>query len=263
MSMYKPISVSPHAPMRVRPRPSMEAVGAEQEVKSFDQVKHNFEIKGSIGRGVFGVVAKVIDLRNNKECALKRPTRNLDIERECEMMERLNKSSGVAPQLYECGSDYILMELINGKTLTTWLDGQDLEKIPGMMRTYADLIDTIHDAGIVHGDLNTGNIIVTPSGWTAIDFGFSMSKKEDSESWDTIAATLLVISGSLFYPKGPELEDLQKNLRSWIKGVKDTSDIRDIADHIESSLEPAKAEFDESEGPIDEFLRRLTSLIKQ
>jgi tRNA A-37 threonylcarbamoyl transferase component Bud32 len=155
------------------------------------------------------------------------------------------------------------MELINGKTLTTWLDGQDLEKIPGMMRTYADLIDTIHDAGIVHGDLNTGNIIVTPSGWTAIDFGFSMSKKEDSESWDTIAATLLVISGSLFYPKGPELEDLQKNLRSWIKGVKDTSDIRDIADHIESSLEPAKAEFDESEGPIDEFLRRLTSLIKQ
>lgn len=256
MSMYKPISVSPNAPMRVRPRTSMEAVGAEQEVKSFDQVKHNFEIKGSIGRGAFGVVEKVIDLRNNKECALKRPTRNLDFERECEMMERLNDSSGVAPQLYECGSDYILMELINGKTLKEWLDGQELEKIPDMMRTYADLIDTIHDAGIVHGDLNAGNIIVTSSGWTSIDFGFSMSKKDDSESWSTISDTLIMIVNLLLYPQVLDDPDLQKSIYNWCKHVGSTDDIRDIADTIEKALKPVKTEFDES-------LRRLTSLIKQ
>ena len=56
MSMYKPISVSPNAPMRVRPRPSMEAVGAEQEVKSYSDVEANLEIKEILGHGSFGIV---------------------------------------------------------------------------------------------------------------------------------------------------------------------------------------------------------------
>ena len=255
MPIYKPTSVSPNAPLRVRPRTSTEAVGAEQEVKSYNDVKANFEIKGVLGQGQFGVVEKVIDLRNNRECALKRPKRHLDIEAECAMMEKLNSASGVAPQLYECGRDYILMELIKGAQLKTWVSAHSKKDIPKIFRTYADLIDAIHNAGVVHGDLNAGNIIVTPSGWTAVDFGFS--SEDDNESWDTIAGVLVMIVNPILYPQVLDDPDLQKNIYNWCKNVGSTDDIRDIADTIEKALEPAKVEYES----LTSSLRRLSESI--
>ena len=255
MPIYKPTSVSPNAPLRVRPRTSTEAVGAEQEVKSYNDVKANFEIKGVLGQGQFGVVEKVIDLRNNRECALKRPKRHLDIEAECAMMEKLNSASGVAPQLYECGRDYILMELIKGAQLKTWVSAHSKKDIPKIFRTYADLIDAIHNAGVVHGDLNAGNIIVTPSGWTAVDFGFS--SEDDNESWDTIAGVLVMIVNPILYPQVLDDPDLQKNIYNWCKNVGSTDDIRDIADTIEKALEPAEVEYES----LTSSLRRLSESI--
>jgi tRNA A-37 threonylcarbamoyl transferase component Bud32 len=241
----------------------MEAVGAEQEVKSYSDVEANLEIKEILGHGSFGIVKRVIDKRNNRECALKIPTRNsvAEIKDECAMMDKLNKASGVAPQLYECGHDYILMELVKGEPLKSWMGGHDKEEIPDILRTFASLIDTIHEAGIIHGDLNAENVIVTSSGWMAIDFGFS--SEDNDESWDTISRVLLKIVNPLFYPQVLEDPDLQQKLHSWCVNASNTSDIKDIADTLESEMAHAKAEFDESEGPIDKSLRRLALLIRR
>jgi len=73
----------------------------------------------------------------------------------------------------------IEMKFIDGKVLSDWLD-----KIPGALAICTQIgeeIGKLHDAGIIHGDLTTSNMILQNNKVWFIDFGlgFHSERNED------------------------------------------------------------------------------------
>ena len=76
--------------------------------------------------------------------------------------------------------DFVIMELLQGHTLQTLLDGEYARGLPiGMARTLiADLCSALayaHDHGVIHSDLKPSNIFVTPSGHAKL-FDFDIAR---------------------------------------------------------------------------------------
>jgi serine/threonine-protein kinase len=73
------------------------------------------------------------------------------------------------------GSDYIVMELIEGTTLAERLSKQRLgvDEALGYSIQIASALERAHRAGIVHRDLKPGNVMVTKSGVKLVDFGLA------------------------------------------------------------------------------------------
>ena len=73
------------------------------------------------------------------------------------------------------GSDYIVMELIEGTTLAERLARQRLgvEEALNYGIQIASALERAHRAGIVHRDLKPGNVMVTKAGVKLVDFGLA------------------------------------------------------------------------------------------
>ena len=73
------------------------------------------------------------------------------------------------------GSDYIVMELIEGTTLAERLSKQRLsvEESVAFGIQIASALERAHRAGIVHRDLKPGNVMVTKGGVKLVDFGLA------------------------------------------------------------------------------------------
>ena len=68
----------------------------------------------------------------------------------------------------------IIMEFIEGKQIKEVLDGLSKEKRLNLCKLIGDLIGRLHRNGIIHGDLTTSNMILTPYGKVVfVDFGLS------------------------------------------------------------------------------------------
>ena len=75
----------------------------------------------------------------------------------------------------------IVMEFVDGKRLSDFLDSFPLEKQKEILRFVGEETAKLHDADIVHGDLTTSNMILHNSKIYFIDFGlgFHSHKAED------------------------------------------------------------------------------------
>src|SRR6266567_4621668 len=60
----------------------------------------------------------------------------------------------------------VKMEWVEAIDLATWIDGHlaDRAALAGLAGRFADLVAELADAGIGHGDLQHGNVLVTPEG---------------------------------------------------------------------------------------------------
>jgi len=68
----------------------------------------------------------------------------------------------------------IIMEFVEGKQVKQILDDLSLEERLCLCRYIGELIGCLHDRGIIHGDLTTSNMILTPQGKVVfVDFGLS------------------------------------------------------------------------------------------
>src|SRR5688572_7361973 len=92
---------------------------------------------------------------------------------EAEAAGRLNHPGIV--QIYDIGPQYLVMEYLDGKALSTLLKGNTtftVQRISSIVSQVADAIDFAHKSGVVHRDVKPANIMLTDDGGVKVmDFG--------------------------------------------------------------------------------------------
>ncbi|HXR14671.1 MAG TPA: serine/threonine-protein kinase [Terriglobales bacterium] len=132
-----------------------------------------YEILASIGAGGMGQVYKAHDPRTGRDVAIKISAERFSerFDREVRAIAALNHPHICT--LYDVGPDYLVMELVEGKTPAGPLA---VETALNYARQIADGLEAAHEKGIIHRDLKPANIKVTPEGVVKIlDFGLAKS----------------------------------------------------------------------------------------
>ena len=119
-----------------------------------------------------GEVYKAIDTRLGRTVAIKTLQRKHGdrFEREARAIAALNHPH--ICQLYDIGSDYLVMEFVDGAPLRGPLP---LDEALRFAVQICDALDAAHRQNIVHRDLKPANILVTASGVKLLDFGLALS----------------------------------------------------------------------------------------
>jgi Tol biopolymer transport system component len=152
-----------------------------------------YEILAPIGAGGMGEVYRARDTRLERTVAVKvlperlssSPEGRQRFEREARTISQLSHPHICA--LYDVGSengvDYLVMELLEGETLSERLakGPVPLEQTLRYGQEIADALDKAHRQGIVHRDLKPGNVMLTKSGVKLLDFGLAKAIAPPSE----------------------------------------------------------------------------------
>jgi len=183
-----------------------------------------YEIQGSLGRGGMGMVYRAFDREIGEAVAIKvlRP----DVARQSSRIEKRFRAEirlarrvrhrnvcsvygdGIARGLL-----YICMELVEGENLVRLARqarGLPPEEAWEVVRQVADGLRAIHQAGIVHRDLKTGNLMRDRDGVVRVmDFG--IAKYHGGGSTVTATGTLM---GTPEYMSPEQLRGEQVDFRS-------------------------------------------------
>jgi serine/threonine protein kinase len=152
-----------------------------------------YEIREKLGQGGMGVVYKAHDRTLDETVAIKilRP----DFGQDADMAKRFQSEVKLARKvrhknvctIHDYGDDkgllFISMELVEGvdlKQIVRTRGALPAEEAYGIAIQIAEGLQAVHDAGIIHRDLKTPNIMVEPSGLARLmDFG--VAKKKGTE----------------------------------------------------------------------------------
>ncbi len=147
-----------------------------------------YEIESPAGAGGMGEVYKARDTRLDRTVAIKvlpektaqDPSLRARFEREAKAISSLNH-----PHIctlhdigHENGIDYLVMEYIEGETLSDRLKRgpMDIPEALGIAIEAADALDSAHRQGLIHRDLKPGNIMLTKDGAKLLDFGLAKTQ---------------------------------------------------------------------------------------
>ncbi len=160
----------------------------------------HYTVVKKLGSGGMGVVYEAEDSRLGRLVALKfLPT---ELERDAHALERFKQEARAASALNhpnictiyaieECdGQHFIAMELLEGQSLDTKIDGHplSLDKILDISTQITDALDVAHGKGIVHRDLKPANIFLTTRGQAKIlDFGLAKLTHARRGALETVA----------------------------------------------------------------------------
>ncbi len=148
-------------------------------------LKH-YKIESLLGRGGMGVVYRARDIRLDRPVALKmlpaamvsKPERRTRFLREAKSAAALTHPA--IAQVYEIdeadGGIYLAMEFVEGKTVSRLVVERELDLLGAVEITHqiADGLAKAHEAGIIHRDIKSDNIMVTPDGHAKLlDFGLA------------------------------------------------------------------------------------------
>ncbi|MBS7614860.1 Kae1-associated kinase Bud32 [Candidatus Bathyarchaeota archaeon] len=103
-------------------------------------------------------------------------------KRESQLMHRAKEAGVPTPIVYfvDLQNSTIVMEYIEGKQVKQVLDELPSNERIKICQNIGELVGKLHRAGIVHGDLTTSNMILTPKDDIVfIDFGLSEQTWED------------------------------------------------------------------------------------
>ena len=158
----------------------------------------HFRILAEIGKGGMGVVYKARDEKLRRDVALKVLPPELvgDEERRVRFLREARAAAAITHQniavIYEIdeadGAIFIAMELVEGKTLRSLIQGKPLP-IPDTLRYGTEIADGLaraHQAGVIHRDLKPENIIIGGDRNPKIlDFGLATLHEEREEATRT------------------------------------------------------------------------------
>jgi len=144
-----------------------------------------YEILASVGAGGMGEVYKARDTRLDRTVAVKVLPSHLSDNPE--VRQRFDREARTISSLshphicalhdvgHQDGVDYLVMEFLEGETLTDRLSRGALppEQVLRYGIEIADALDKAHRQGVVHRDLKPGNIMLTKSGVKLVDFGLA------------------------------------------------------------------------------------------
>lgn len=161
-------------------------------------VDGKYRVVRPIAEGGMGAVFEAEDVRDRRRVAIKALLPAL--ARQPEIMERFEREARVArlvrsPNLVEfldlgalpTGERFIVMEYLDGESMQTRLEKLGPMPVKEVLRFCFGLLDglaKVHDAGVVHRDINPHNIYFAkrPSGEVVklIDFGLAKIESEEA-----------------------------------------------------------------------------------
>src|SRR5436190_6452314 len=130
-----------------------------------------YEILSLIGTGGMGEVYKAVDTRLRRFVAIKVAKKEFSerFNREARSIAALNHPNICT--LYDVGSNYLVMEYIEGRPLEPPLT---IDRAVKYALQLADALETAHIKGIVHRDIKPSNILITARDDAKIlDFGLA------------------------------------------------------------------------------------------
>ncbi len=186
------------------------------------QMLGHCRVVAKIGEGGMGVVYRAYDEVLHRDVALKvvKKDARLDPSASRRLLHEARASSSLAHPnictIHEVGETngelYIVMELVQGKSLLAMI--ADTGLAPESVLRYgvqiASALARAHDHGIVHRDLKTANIVVTPDGLVKVlDFGLAKQVgsgifEGPTRSFATIQDDASGVTGTLPY-MAPEI----------------------------------------------------------
>ena len=138
-----------------------------------------YEILEPIGAGGMGEVWKARDSRLGRTVAIKRlkGEHSARFKQEARAIAALNHPNICT--LHDIGSDYLVMELIEGHPVEAPLPIPETIQVA---RQIAGALKAAHARKIIHRDLKPANILVTSSGVKLVDFGLAKQVSDVSSS---------------------------------------------------------------------------------
>jgi serine/threonine protein kinase len=153
-----------------------------------------YEVIAPLGSGGMGEVYRARDTRLGREVAIKvlpaerlsDPARRARFVQEARAASALNHPHIVTIHEIEsaAGIDFIVMELVPGKTLDALIprQGMRLGEVLRIAIPLADALAAAHAADIVHRDLKPANVMVAPDGVVKVlDFGLAKLVAEETD----------------------------------------------------------------------------------
>jgi serine/threonine-protein kinase len=149
------------------------------------RIRH-YEVRDVIGFGGMGVVYRAIDMKLQRDVAVKvlpdsvaaDPDRIARFRREATVLASLNHPNIGAIYGFEDSGDVhaLVLEIVDGATLADRIaDGPiPLDEAVAIARQIADGLQAAHEQGIIHRDLKPANIKLRPDGTVKVlDFGLA------------------------------------------------------------------------------------------
>ena len=191
-----------------------------------------YQILKRIGAGGMGEVFLAYDSRLDRKVAIKRirpgpevtPVSRERFRREARLAARLSHSAIV--QVYDIleeeGSEYIVMEYVEGTTLRDQVrrGPMDVRAALELARELAAGLDTAHRQGILHRDLKTENVLISTSGGAKIlDFGIAKRLLDSEEEGSLTAESSILGTCRAMSPEQARGEPLDSSTDLFALGV--------------------------------------------
>jgi len=195
----------------------------------------HYAVEEALGKGGMGEVYRARDTRLDRSVALKVLPSEFtgDEDRKRRFLQEARAASAVThpaiAQVYDVdeadGVAFIVMELVEGKTVRALLQGRELDLLGSLAVAIqvGEGLAKAHEAGIVHRDLKPENVMVTPDGHAKIlDFGLAKLFEpsgspggDDLSHMETIARTQAgMVVGTLRYMSPEQARGLEVDPRS-------------------------------------------------
>jgi predicted Ser/Thr protein kinase len=162
----------------------------------------DYRVVGELGRGAMGVVYRAVQESLDRPVAIKvisagehaTPEQRRRFRTEALAIARLQHPNII--QVYAVGDTdgrpYIVMEMVDGSSLTNQLGGKPrpFREAAATIETLARAVEHAHRRGVIHRDLKPANVLLTADGTPKIaDFG--LAKRLDSSAVQTASGSVL------------------------------------------------------------------------
>jgi non-specific serine/threonine protein kinase len=184
-------------------------------VISPSRVTH-YRILDKLGEGGMGIVFLAEDERLGRRVALKLirsdptdPNAGARLIREARVAASVSHPS--ICQVFDLGEwngqPFLVMELVEGETLTTRLSGGPLpvQEALRIALSVVEALSALHGHGIVHRDLKPSNVFVTPTGVKVLDFGLARPLYSRNDRTLTVVTQEGIVVGTPQYAAPEQL----------------------------------------------------------
>jgi len=177
-------------------------------------LKH-YQVEELIGKGGMGVVYRARDTKLNRSVALKvlKPELTENQDKLKRFLREARSAAAVThpaiTQIYDVdegeGTTFIAMEYVEGHTVSYLIENRELDLLGSIeiALQVSEGLAQAHKVNIVHRDIKSNNIMVTPNGHAKLlDFGLAklISPAETNDRTETIAQTMAgTVMGTIAY----------------------------------------------------------------